>query len=85
MCRKDKEACSVCGIHIEMQLQRGPPKHFFATVTLRGTPYGEGEGRSKKQAEQAAARAAWQRLQDEAGLQDEPAFASSSAGEGDDA
>jgi len=34
-------------------------KRFFATVTLRGTQYGEGQGRSKKQAEQAAARAAW--------------------------
>jgi len=34
-------------------------KQFFATVTLRGTQYGEGQGRSKKQAEQAAARTAW--------------------------
>ena len=34
-------------------------KRFFATVTLRGAQYGEGQGRSKKQAEQAAARAAW--------------------------
>ena len=34
-------------------------KRFFATVTVRGTEYGEGQGRSKKQAEQAAARAAW--------------------------
>jgi ribonuclease-3 len=34
-------------------------KEFFATVTVRGTQYGEGQGRSKKQAEQAAARAAW--------------------------
>ncbi len=38
-------------------------KRFFATVTLRGEPYGEGEGRSKKHAEQAAARVAWERLQ----------------------
>jgi ribonuclease-3 len=60
-------------------------KQFFATVTLRGTPYGEGEGRSKKHAEQAAAKAAWQRLQAEGAPQDEPAFASSGAGEGDDA
>ena len=29
-------------------------KRFFATVLLRGEPYGTGEGRSKKQAEQAA-------------------------------
>jgi ribonuclease III len=40
-------------------------KRFYAVVTLRGEPYGEGEGRSKKHAEQAAARAAWQRLQAE--------------------
>ena len=36
-------------------------KRFFATVTLRGEVYGEGEGRSKKHAEQDAARAAWTR------------------------
>jgi ribonuclease-3 len=40
-------------------------KRFFATVLLRGEVYGEGEGRSKKAAEQAAARVAWQRLQEE--------------------
>lgn len=33
-------------------------KRFFATVRLGGRPVGEGEGRSKKLAEQAAARAA---------------------------
>jgi ribonuclease-3 len=33
-------------------------KRFFATVTIAGVAYGTGEGRSKKQAEQAAARAA---------------------------
>ena len=37
-------------------------KRFFATVTLGGEPKGTGEGRSKKQAEQAAARVAWERL-----------------------
>ena len=37
-------------------------KRFFATVLLGGVPYGEGEGRSKKAAEQAAARVAWERL-----------------------
>jgi ribonuclease III len=37
-------------------------KHFFATVTLRGQVFGEGEGRSKKHAEQAAARAAWDKV-----------------------
>jgi len=37
-------------------------KRFFAAVTIAGETRGEGEGRSKKQAEQAAARAAWQAL-----------------------
>jgi ribonuclease III len=39
-------------------------KQFFATVRLNGETRGEGEGRSKKQAEQAAARAAWENLHD---------------------
>ena len=34
-------------------------KRFFATVLVGGEPRGLGEGGSKKQAEQAAARAAW--------------------------
>jgi ribonuclease-3 len=38
-------------------------KRFFATVHLGGELQGRGEGRSKKQAEQEAARAAWQTLQ----------------------
>ncbi len=50
-------------------------KRFFASVHLRGIPYGIGEGRSKKAAEQEAAREAWQRLQHEA---------ASTAGEGGD-
>ncbi len=37
-------------------------KRFFATVLLGGESYGHGEGGSKKQAEQAAARAAWERI-----------------------
>jgi ribonuclease-3 len=41
-------------------------KRFFAAVSLRNEEYGAGEGRSKKAAEQAAARVAWQRLQGEA-------------------
>ena len=39
-------------------------KRFFATVVLGGERRGEGEGRSKKQAEQAAARRAWETLRD---------------------
>lgn len=34
-------------------------KHFYATVSVNGLRIGEGEGRSKKQAEQAAAQVAW--------------------------
>jgi ribonuclease-3 len=37
-------------------------KHFTATVYLRGRALGSGQGRSKKQAEQGAARAAWATL-----------------------
>ena len=37
-------------------------KRFFATVVLDGEAFGRGEGGSKKQAEQAAARAAWMLL-----------------------
>jgi ribonuclease-3 len=45
-------------------LEDGPDhaKRFFASVSLHGRRYGNGEGRSKKQAEQAAARAAWEAL-----------------------
>ncbi|MHB8296599.1 MAG: ribonuclease III [Acidimicrobiales bacterium] len=34
-------------------------KSFHAEVSIAGCPFGQGEGRSKKQAEQHAARAAW--------------------------
>lgn len=34
-------------------------KRFFATVTIGSDAVGHGQGRSKKQAEQAAARSAW--------------------------
>ncbi|HEX2039975.1 MAG TPA: ribonuclease III [Acidimicrobiales bacterium] len=37
-------------------------KRFYATVHLGDEPRGTGEGRSKKQAEQAAARVAWEML-----------------------
>lgn len=40
-------------------------KRFYATVLLGGEPRGTGEGGSKKQAEQAAARAAWRWLSGE--------------------
>ena len=49
-------------------LDEGPDhaKRFFATVHLGTRVFGSGEGRSKKQAEQAAARVAWETLQAEA-------------------
>jgi ribonuclease-3 len=49
-------------------------KRFYATVMLGGVPHGSGEGGSKKQAEQAAARAAWRELsaQDGGGADGEP-------------
>jgi ribonuclease III len=42
-------------------------KHFFASVYFGGECYGDGEGGSKKQAEQGAAWMAWSRLQAETG------------------
>jgi ribonuclease-3 len=55
-------------------------KRFFATVQLRGVTYGDGEGRSKKAAEQAAARVAWQQLQDEIATSGAVAHASTGTG-----
>ena len=40
-------------------------KRFYATVTVDGRALGQGEGRSKKEAEQAAAGAAWDFLASE--------------------
>ena len=50
--------------------ERGPDhqKEFTATVYLSGVEYGRGTGRSKKEAEQGAARQAYQRLRDSAGI-----------------
>lgn len=49
--------------------EEGPEhdKTFRAVVVLDGVPLGEGVGRSKKQAEQAAARDTWQRLDADTG------------------
>jgi ribonuclease-3 len=41
-------------------------KRFAATVFVAGAPHGHGEGRTKKAAEQAAAREAWDNLHDDA-------------------
>jgi ribonuclease-3 len=45
-------------------LDEGPDhaKRFFASVQVAGEVRGRGEGRSKKQAEQGAARQAWENL-----------------------
>lgn len=50
-------------------MESGPDhaKEFTATVTLAGRAYGTGSGRSKKEAEQAAARLAVEVLRDSAG------------------
>jgi ribonuclease-3 len=47
--------------------EEGPDheKRFFASVLVGSSRWGDGEGRSKKQAEQAAAREACARLQEE--------------------
>jgi ribonuclease-3 len=47
--------------------EQGPDhaKEFTATVFLDGHPYGKGQGRSKKEAEQQAARQAFDRLSSE--------------------
>ena len=59
-------------------------KRFFASVRLGGVERGRGEGRSKKQAEQAAARAAWRALT--GGVDDGDRTAQAGApGGGDDA
>ena len=47
-------------------VKRSGPEHermFWIEVTVNGTVYGPGSGRSKKSAEQEAARAAWQSLE----------------------
>jgi ribonuclease III len=50
-------------------VEEGPDhaKEFTATVFIGGEPYGTGEGRSKKEAEQHAAREAHERLMSESG------------------
>ena len=67
------------------QLRREGPDHaprFFASVTAGNRTLGEGQGRSKRQAEQVAAQAAWRRLHDAASSGDSEA---ATAREGRDA
>ncbi|HEX3541459.1 MAG TPA: ribonuclease III [Acidimicrobiales bacterium] len=55
-------------------------KLFDALVSVRGRIEGSGHGRSKKQAEQAAAKVAWERISEELGLR--PRDRAAPAGEG---
>lgn len=60
-------AASRFGTLPEYQLAESGPDHakrFRAVVHLEGSPYGSGEGRSKKEAEQAAARIAIDHLRE---------------------
>jgi ribonuclease-3 len=60
----------------EYQISESGPDHakrFQATVVLQGRPYGTGDGRSKKEAEQAAAKVALEQLKTEAGDNPPPA------------
>lgn len=62
------------GHQIRYEIADDGPEHsktFQAVVYLDDEPYGTGAGRSKKQAEQAAAQEAWRRLDPRRG--DEPA------------
>jgi ribonuclease-3 len=64
-------AAQVPGRRVHFEITEEGPEHdktFRAVVVFDGEPLGHGSGRSKKQAEQAAAEAAWQRLEgDDAG------------------
>ena len=60
-------------------------KRFFASVSLNGQVSGSGEGRSKKQAEQAAARAAWSLLSSSPDTDPAGGAPGGVPGEGDDA
>ena len=64
------------------QIRAEGPEHskrFFAVVVIAGVTRGEGEGRSKKHAEQAAARAAWRALAEESTIDDDHVRVGSSA------
>ncbi|MEX2443704.1 MAG: ribonuclease III [Alkalispirochaeta sp.] len=63
-------------------LKRTGPDHdrtFWIEVKVGGTVYGPGEGKNKKEAEQAAARLAWDALADSEQAEDAPEFSSKNA------
>jgi ribonuclease-3 len=59
-------ASGMLGVPEYLVQESGPDhaKFFRAVVRVAGTDYGSGEGRSKKEAEQKAAEAAWRALTD---------------------
>jgi ribonuclease-3 len=60
-------AAELLGVPDYQVSESGPDheKSFRATVVLRGRSWGDGEGRSKKEAEQRAAEVAWKAIRDE--------------------
>jgi ribonuclease III len=77
-------AAEILGVpeyHVE---ESGPDhqKSFRAWVKIGGRTYGEGEGRSKKEAEQQAAEAAWTLISQNSASVAEGASAAGGAGEG---
>jgi len=77
-------AAEILGVpeyHVE---ESGPDhqKSFRAWVKIGGRTYGEGEGRSKKEAEQQAAEAAWTLISQNSASVAEGATAAGGAGEG---
>jgi ribonuclease III len=77
-------AAEILGVpeyHVE---ESGPDhqKSFRAWVKIGGRTYGEGEGRSKKEAEQQAAEAAWTLISQNSASVAEGATAAEGAGEG---
>ena len=60
-------ATAAMGVPEYLVSETGPDhqKEFTAVAQVAGLPYGEGNGRSKKEAEQEAAASAWRRLREE--------------------
>jgi len=60
-------ATAAMGVPEYLVSETGPDhqKEFTAVAQVAGRPYGEGNGRSKKEAEQEAAASAWRRLHEE--------------------
>ena len=61
-------ASQLLGVPEYLVTESGPDhaKEFVATAVVGGRPWGTGEGRSKKEAEQKAAESAWTALQEHA-------------------